>query len=45
MKYGLVVFKEGTIIDEKIHGERCNQNFIQMGGCNILFNYNMWFKI
>jgi hypothetical protein len=45
MKYGLGVFKEGTIIDDDLHGERCSQLPIQMNGCNILLNHNMWFKV
>jgi hypothetical protein len=36
MKYGLRVFREGTVIDDNLHGKRCNQLFIQMNGCNIL---------
>jgi hypothetical protein len=35
MKYGLVVFKKGIVIDDDFHGERCNQILTQMNGCNI----------
>jgi hypothetical protein len=37
MKYGLMVFREGTIIDDDIHRKRCSQIITQMSGCNIYF--------
>jgi len=45
MKYGLGVFKKGTITDDDLHGERCNQLFTQMSGCSILLNCNLWFRV
>jgi len=45
MKYGLGVFKEGTIIDDDLPKKRCSQLFTQMSGCNILLNYNLWFRV
>jgi hypothetical protein len=45
VKYGLVVFKEGTIINENFHEERCSQIFIQMNGYNILLSHNLWFRV
>jgi hypothetical protein len=45
MKYELVVFKEGRLIDDNLYGERCSQILTQMSGCNILLNYNLWFRV
>jgi hypothetical protein len=45
MKYGLGVFKEGIIIDDNLHEKKCSQILTQMSGCNIFFNYDLWFKI
>jgi hypothetical protein len=45
VKYGLGVFKRNTVIDDDFHGERCNQLFTQMNGCNIFFSCNLWFKV
>ncbi len=45
VKYGWGVFIEGTIIDNNLHGEKYSWLLIQMSGYNILFNYNLWFKI
>jgi hypothetical protein len=45
MKYEVVVFKEGTIIDDNLYGEKCSQILTQMSGCNILLNHNMWFRV
>ncbi len=45
MMYELMVFKEGIVIDNNLHGEICNPILTQMSGCNILFNHNLWFKI
>jgi len=44
MKYGLRVFRKGIVIDNDIHGERFNQLFTQMSGCNILLRCNLWFR-
>ncbi len=43
--YGLGVFKEGTIIDDDFHEERCSQLLIWMSGCSILLSHNLRFKI
>jgi predicted HD phosphohydrolase len=45
MKYGIMVLKEGTIIDDDFHEERCSQILTQMSGCSIFLNHNMWFKV
>jgi len=34
-KYELGAFRKGIVIDDDFHGERCN----------ILLNYNMWFRV
>jgi hypothetical protein len=39
------VFKKGMILDDDLHGERCNRLFIRMNKCNKFFNYNLWFKV
>jgi hypothetical protein len=44
-KYGMGVFREGTIIDNDFHIERWSQLFTQMSGCNIFLNHNLWFKV
>jgi hypothetical protein len=33
MKYGLVVFRKGTVTNDNFHGERCNRILTQMSGC------------
>jgi hypothetical protein len=38
------VFKEETITKDNIHEERCSRLLIQLSGCNMLLNYNLWFK-
>jgi hypothetical protein len=43
--YGLVVFRERTIIDDNLHEERRSQIITQMNGCNIIPNYNLWFRV
>jgi len=45
MKYGLGVFREGRIIDDDLHIERCSQLLTQMNGCNILLSCSLWFRI
>jgi hypothetical protein len=45
VKYGLMVFRESTIVNNGFHGEKCNQILTQMSGCNILFNHNLWFRV
>jgi hypothetical protein len=45
MKYGLVVFRKGTITDDDFHGKRCNRILTEISGCNIFLNHNMWFKV
>ncbi len=45
MKYGLKVFREGTVTHNDLHGERCNRLLTQMSGCNILLNHNLWLRI
>jgi hypothetical protein len=45
VKCGLGIFKEGTIIDDDLHKERCSQLLTQMSGCNILLSCNLWFKV
>jgi len=39
------VFKESIVLDDDLHKERCNQLFIQMNRCIILFDHNLWFKV
>ncbi len=36
--------QRNIVIDDDFHGERCNQLFTQMSGCNI-FSCNLWFKV
>jgi hypothetical protein len=45
MKYGLGVFREGIVIDDNFHKEKCSQLLTQVSGCNILFSRNLWFKV
>jgi len=45
VKYGLVVFREGTIIDDNFHEKKCSQMLTQMNGCNIFFSRNLWFRV
>jgi hypothetical protein len=39
------VFKKGIVIDDNIHEEKWSRLFTQMCACNILLNYNLWFKV
>jgi hypothetical protein len=45
VKYGLGVFREGTIIDDNLHIEKCSWLLTRMNGCNIFFNRNLWIRI
>jgi hypothetical protein len=41
MKYGMGVFKKGTVINDDPHKERCSQILTQMRGCSIFLNHNV----
>jgi hypothetical protein len=45
MEFGLVVFKEGTITNDDLHGDRWSQILTQMNGCSIFLSYNFKIKI
>jgi hypothetical protein len=39
------VFKKSTVPNDDLHTQRCSRLFIQMNGCNIFLNYNLWFRV
>jgi hypothetical protein len=45
MKYGMGLFRKGTLIDDDLHIEICSRLFTQMRGCSILLSHNLWFKV
>jgi len=45
VKYGLGVFRKCIVTNDDLHGGRCDWLFIQMRGCCILLNHNMWFWV
>ncbi len=38
-------FRKGIILDDDLHGERCNLLLVWMNECNILLNCNIWFRV